>query len=416
VTNYFAEFILSDDAPQLQKYPYFANYPIRYRHHCCSGQVSSSFAMTKVSLVYAKTGGGHFSLAQAIKQILGNIYFYELFDPFPNSYTFLYTNFGSKHKTIYNLAYRLFNLNIFSRFWHIQNYQVIKKQLFTHLKRFTPDILITNHSLAGPELIWASNTLGLPNKTVFFLPDLLTTLDSWFVGPQADLYLSPTEEVKALAVSHGISPKKIVVCGWPVRSQFTKTQTLDKNTVLSGLGFSPNKFTVFLGGSGMGINHGSTLIRLLSQEKFFTEKCQLIYNPGYDHKSISSLLNSPRNYPGNVLILPIISDPAPLYSCSDLVIGKAGPNFIFENITLGKPVFIVDYVPGQETPNLKFIKDNKLGWIETCPSKTVLLIKSIVENPDLIKKFQPSIEKYKSLQLNTAKIISSEINRLVFSR
>lgn len=62
-------------------------------------------------------------------------------------------------------------------------------------------------------------------------------------------------------------------------------------------------------------------------------------------------------------VLPFTKAIAPWMACADLVMGKAGPNMLFETVTLGKPFLAATVLPGQEEGNLEMIRTYRLGWV-----------------------------------------------------
>ena len=77
---------------------------------------------------------------------------------------------------------------------------------------------------------------------------------------------------------------------------------------------------------------------------------------------------------------------------SDLVIGKAGPNTIFESVACGIPFFAVTHISGQEDGNLELIRKYKIGYAEENPMKIAKILKQILKNPAVLKKFQKQIK------------------------
>ena len=82
-----------------------------------------------------------------------------------------------------------------------------------------------------------------------------------------------------------------------------------------------------------------------------------------------------------------------LMEVSHLVVGKAGPNLIFEAVAAGKPFLAITHIGGQEDGNLDLVKKKKLGLVEENPIKAVKLLRKIIKNPEMLEKFQDSIRE-----------------------
>ncbi|MEM5878542.1 MAG: hypothetical protein QXF12_06730, partial [Candidatus Aenigmatarchaeota archaeon] len=88
---------------------------------------------------------------------------------------------------------------------------------------------------------------------------------------------------------------------------------------------------------------------------------------------------------------------------SDVVIGKAGPNLIFESVSMKKPFIAISHISGQEDGNLELIRKYNLGWVAEEPTKAANLIKTIVNKRWILKKKQHNLEKIASMNLQAGK-------------
>lgn len=94
-----------------------------------------------------------------------------------------------------------------------------------------------------------------------------------------------------------------------------------------------------------------------------------------------------------------------LIAKSDLVIGKAGPNLIFDTVAVGKPFIAITHSGGHETKNLEIIKEKKLGWVAEKPKGLEKLLNKIVRNKSLLKKLSVPIRKERERNISTAEKI-----------
>ena len=75
---------------------------------------------------------------------------------------------------------------------------------------------------------------------------------------------------------------------------------------------------------------------------------------------------------------------APLVHASDLVVGKAGPNIMFESFMAKKPFLATYHIKGQENGNIDYLKSAELGFVEENPPKTARLIELILSNKKIL--------------------------------
>ena len=97
-----------------------------------------------------------------------------------------------------------------------------------------------------------------------------------------------------------------------------------------------------------------------------------------------------------VYTLPFTQNIAPYIAAADVIAGKAGASFISEAFTLEKPFIVTSFIPGQESANLPFIEQHKLGWICLEPASLQKLLADIIQNPALLTEMTASIRAYKT--------------------
>ncbi|MBV9256390.1 MAG: hypothetical protein JO215_00070, partial [Ktedonobacteraceae bacterium] len=114
-----------------------------------------------------------------------------------------------------------------------------------------------------------------------------------------------------------------------------------------------------------------------------------------------------------VRALPFTTEIAPFMAAADLIVGKAGASFISEAFTLEKPFLVTTFIPGQETPNLRFIEQHNLGWVcRERLAQQALLVK-IVNSPKMIAEKVESIRVYKAWNEQANQSFCSIIDRLL---
>jgi len=75
--------------------------------------------------------------------------------------------------------------------------------------------------------------------------------------------------------------------------------------------------------------------------------------------------------------------------------GKAGPNVLFETVTLGKPFIATTYIPGQEEANLKFIQRHQLGWVALASPAQRELLATLMAQPAVLAVRVAAVDKYR---------------------
>ena len=95
-------------------------------------------------------------------------------------------------------------------------------------------------------------------------------------------------------------------------------------------------------------------------------------------------------------VLPFTQNIAPYMAAADVIIGKAGPNFIAEAMILEKPFLATSFIPGQEAPNLTFLERHNLGWVCLEPIAQHHLLAKLASEPAALAEKVNSIRVYRA--------------------
>lgn len=369
--------------------------------------------MKRILIIYAKAGGGHWSLAQALEESLlelttnnpstplgaGYQLITKLVDPFPRLYSSTYRKVGADFHSFYGRNYSLTNRPEVAKALHTLNYLVIGPRLNTLFRAEKPDLIISVYPLATGELVRALKEINHPAKVVILFADPFSVHKLWLSFREANLYLSPTPECSKQAAENGLPAEKIKTVGWLVRRQFRETIS-DRLTLRKNLGLAENKFTIFLGGSGSGGGRIFETAQLLARNLVLAEKGQLIVAAGNNRQLLTKLLRLSEDRPGFFYLLPYVNNIPQLLRASDLVVGKAGPNLLFESIFMERPFLATGCLPGQEEGNLEFIKRENLGWVEERLEEAAELISELVDQKKLVEAKMANLKRVKADHAN----------------
>ena len=114
-----------------------------------------------------------------------------------------------------------------------------------------------------------------------------------------------------------------------------------------------------------------------------------------------------------VTLFPYLKSPEYLMFASDIVVGKAGPNFMFECLALERPILANGCLPGQEEGNLEFITKSKVGWTEEDPKKAALLAIKLLNDPKLIEEKKRNIKNISNIFEGSDKKVAKAIEQLL---
>lgn len=333
---------------------------------------------------------GHVSIAQAIKKLLENSFQTEVI-----AYTF-------KEFNLYLPMYQLFPA-LFKIPYKLSQYKAMQElSLGLFLKKYgpeveaiideeKPDILVSTYALYDLICCDYAKKHHIPVFNALANPRTIHPLE---ICENSTKNLVFDDEAYATLVKYGIPKTQILKTGWFVRPNFQPVRSKEK--LRKALGLKPDMLTYLVSGGSDGTGMVVKILPLLFQ---VNTPLQLIFITG-NNKSLYKSLQFFRKsfYMANkksqiqIKVFGFVSNMNEYMAASDLVIGKAGPNSLFESVAVHTPFFAITHISGQEDGNLDLIREYKLGYVEENPLKAIKMLKTIAEHPKKLAYFNKSIQ------------------------
>ena len=272
------------------------------------------------------------------------------------------------------------------------------------LRRSQPDLVISTYPFLTYEVMRAMAASGMQRPFVMLFSDPNGVHQAWLTERAAGATFAPTRETHAQALAAGFAPERLHLTGWPVRAQFSRCYEPMRAETLSRLGLCADRFTVFLQGGG----EGAARIARTAENLLTVPGIQIILAVG-TNKALGEHFRKVQN----LRPLAFTKDIAPYMAAADTVMGKAGPNMLFESVTLGKPFIATAYIPGQEEVNLEFIHRHELGWGALTAAEQRELILSLADNPSRLHSMAGSVKHYRQWNVEAGESILPLVNRLL---
>ncbi|GER87435.1 galactosyldiacylglycerol synthase [Dictyobacter vulcani] len=351
--------------------------------------------MRTILILTSKTGGGHVSLAEALRDRLTDDATIEILDPQSTFFHWHYRWVSRYALWLWSAEFQLTDSPWRARVAHQIFTSLVARNLKAALQRLQPDMVITTYPFLTYEGMQVCQRAKLDIPFVMLFTDPKALHASWLTEKRAAATLAPTRETYQMATTAGFAPERLHQVGWPVRTQFTiqarQANATTRTELLQSFGLNPDYFTVFLQGGGEGATQfGATVERLLSAD----DRLQIILATG-----TNQALQARFQQVKNVYPLPFTREIAIPMAAADVIMGKAGPNMLFEAVTLGKPFIATTYIPGQEEANLQFIQQYELGWVALTLNEQYTLLQKLVKQPALLDQMQQTVAVYQ--QWNT---------------
>jgi UDP-N-acetylglucosamine:LPS N-acetylglucosamine transferase len=360
-----------------------------------------------ILILTSKTGGGHVSLAEALRDRLIDHYAVEIIDPQPGLFDWHYRLVSRYALQLWAAEYRFTDTPAQALRSHRLFTRLIARRLSAALQRLRPALIISTYPFFTYEVMqileWAR--APIPFAMLFSDPDRVHA--SWLTELRAAATLAPTRETYAQALAAGFPPERLHLVGWPLRKQFYHDYEQQRGRLLTEIGLEPERFTIFLQGGGEGAaRFGTTVERVLS----ISRDVQVILAAGTNRALLKRFTERNTIYP-----LPFIREIAPFMAAADVVMGKAGPNTLFEAVALGKPFIATAYIPGQEEANLEFIRRHQLGWVALEAGEQCALLAQLVADRTALQAIASSVAAYRQWNVEANAAILPLVRDLILS-
>jgi len=239
-----------------------------------------------------------------------------------------------------------------------------------HLRAFRPDAVVCTHYLPV-EIMAHLERKGFNPMTVCVVTDF--EAHALWMEQAVDLYCVAARETKASLVARGARAENVVVTGIPIAAKFSSVFEARAVRKRYGLRDDLPALLVLGGGFGMG-----PVARILSALDRIERDCQILVVAGRNEKLRRDLACG--NYRHPTRVLGFVSNMHELMAVADLIVTKPGGLTSSEALAMGKPLFILDPIPGQETANSDFLLERgaaaKVNRIEDAPFRIEQLIGS----------------------------------------
>lgn len=350
---------------------------------------------------------GHKSIAMAIFESIKENKNFEVkyvscdsgLDVWNSWYTITYRFFPKLGRIYFKLSNNKLIIKLMKR-----GYRARVKRFEELISKEKPEVVICAYNIFSQILALIKNRKF---KLFVVVADPWKSYDIAFVKG-ADCHLVYDEKMEKRAMEIGVPKDKILITGWWVREEVYKKYKKEKN----------NKPIIFVGGGSLG---NSALPKILWIIMNLKKPVKFIIGTGTDKfsyflafwcKKLIKLMGK-----GNLVELEVyawIEDVARFLSKSDIVLGKGGPNFIFECMAQEKPFVMVSHIGGQEDGNVDLILEKKLGWVKESYGELKKFIDEYLENPQKYNKMY--IENIKEEALKNKKSHQKLASILAFPR
>jgi processive 1,2-diacylglycerol beta-glucosyltransferase len=181
-----------------------------------------------------------------------------------------------------------------------------------------------------------------------------------------DLYCVAAEETKARLVARGLASESVMVTGIPVSERFSTKVNAAEVRKRMGLRDDLPVLLVLSGGFGFG-----PVAKILTALNQYQSPVQVLVVCGRNEELRRELAVLNHRHPTHVL--GFATNMQELMTVASIILTKPGGLTTSEALAIGRPLFIINPIPGQEAANSDFLLEHgaaaKVNRMEDIPFK-----------------------------------------------
>ena len=243
-----------------------------------------------------------------------------------------------------------------------------------HVKQFKPDVVLCTH-YAPLEILGQMRARLAETRRSPFIVSVVTDFEAHalWMDEGVDLYCVAAEETKARLVARGAVAENVIAAGIPIAARFSAPP--NAIVIRKTLGLRDDLPTLLVLSGGFGMGPVGKILRELDQ---VAREFQTLVVCGRNEELRRDLAAQDRTHPTRVL--GFASNMHELMAVADLIITKPGGLTSSEALAMGKPLLILDPIPGQEAANSDFLLERgaaaKVNRVEDLPYRVGQLLGS----------------------------------------
>jgi processive 1,2-diacylglycerol beta-glucosyltransferase len=247
-----------------------------------------------------------------------------------------------------------------------------KQRFARHVRQFKPDAVLCTHYLPLETLTPLREKKGGIRP---FVACVVTDFEAHALWMEScvDLYCVAAEETKARLVARGADAADVIATGIPIAAKFSSKPDARAVRRKYGLRDDLPVLLVLSGGFGMG-----PVAEILAELDKADGQFQTLVVTGRNEELRRKLAAQDRKHPTHVL--GFSTNMHELMAVADLIITKPGGLTSSEALAMGKPLFILNPIPGQEAANSDFLLEHgaaaKANRVEDLPYRIGQLLGS----------------------------------------
>jgi UDP-N-acetylglucosamine:LPS N-acetylglucosamine transferase len=358
--------------------------------------------MKRIDIYTIDIGGGHIAPAQALKQqfdIMGykdlevhvvNLgivlkarfmrYIYKLYWDKALRYPPLINAFyqGADNPFLMKIIDRLMSIPILPRF-------------VRYLEEEKPDLVVSTYFTFTHYIELLKRVGQMDAVAVVLNPEPFDSHYVWF-SQAFEWSMVFSRKSRDEIVAKGLSPAKVREFPFPIKPSYAK-RTESKALLRRRVGIAQKPFTVLFFFGAEGVGPVRKYIAALVEKGL---EAQVVVICGKNEKLKSELesLSGRLTGPLALHVRGYVTNVSEYVAAADVVVGKSGPNQVFETLLQNRPLIISSYL-ANERETSTWVVTNRVGWLTRTPTHLTTLLAKLAGRPSLIREYQANIRRLK---------------------
>jgi processive 1,2-diacylglycerol beta-glucosyltransferase len=356
--------------------------------------------MKRIDIYTIDIGGGHIAPAVALKEQFDILGYKDLDVRVVNlgialGASFLrylykfYWNNALRYPPLINAFYRgadnPFMIKIIDRILGI----TILPKFVRYLERERPDLVVSTYFTFTHYLELLKQVGQLDAVSVVLNPEPFDSHYIWF-SPVFDWSMVFSRKSREEIVEKGIWARKVKVFQFPIKPSFSPRKE-SRAVLRRRLGLAPKPFTVLFFFGAEGVGPIKKILATLIQRGLALQAVVICGRNERLKRDIESLAKGPTGAL-QIDVRGYVMNLAECISAADVVVGKSGPNQVFETLVQGRPIIISSFL-ANEKQTTNWVIGNKLGWLTRTPAHLATLLSKLAAQPAILERYQQNIAR-----------------------